>query len=281
MIIKRLSDDRTARDAQIKLYSQHLRKQYQDRVIYWQSRSCSRLRSILPWGGFNLTVILDGVDHSKFRYPRSAIFRSKEFSTMSRPAMDVHGVLAHGHGAYLALSEPFTPKDSSWCCELLLHTLHRMRTIRSLDLRLFELCVQSDNTSREYKNNTVLRAIGLLTGLHKIKRGELRCLMTAHSHEDVDAFFVKSRARAAVSLFHLEPKQSSVQPCWLAHALFGFQRNFCSRILPQHCLTMEYAQKHAKQSPGAQNCSKQQQVKSHSSYQPQTSYSERSGGLTE
>ena len=92
---------------------------------------------------------------------------------------------------------------------------------------------------------------------------------------------VKSRARAAVSLFHLEPKQSSVQPCWLAHALFGFQRNFCSRILPQHCLTMEYAQKHAKQSPGAQNCSKQQQVKSHSSYQPQTSYSERSGGLTE
>ena len=94
-------------------------------------------------------------------------------------------------------------------------------------------------------------------------------------------YHVKSRARAAVSLFHLEPKQSSVQPCWLAHALFGFQRNFCSRILPQHCLTMEYAQKHAKQSPGAQNCSKQQQVKSHSSYQPQTSHSERSGELTE
>ena len=35
------------------------------------------------------------------------------------------------------------------------------------------------------------------------------------------------------------------------------------------------------QSPGAQNCPKQHQVKSHSSYQPQTFYSERSGGLTE
>ena len=31
---------------------------------------------------------------------------------------------------------------------------------------------------------------------------------------------VKSRARAAVSLFHLEPNQSSSQPCWLAHALW-------------------------------------------------------------
>ena len=189
MIIKKLGDDRAARDAQIKLYSAHLRKQYQDRVVYWESRSCSRLRSILPWGGYNLTVILDGVDHSKFRYPRSAVLRSKEFSTMNRPAMDVHGVLAHGHGAYLALSEPFTPKDSSWCTELLLHTLHRMRTIRGLDLRLFEVVIQSDNTSRECKNNSVLRAVGLLTGLHKIKRAELRCLMTAHSHEDVDSFF--------------------------------------------------------------------------------------------
>ena len=189
MIIKRLSEDRAARDAQLKLYGQHLRKQYQDRVVYWTSRSSSRLRSILPWGGYNLTMILDGVDHSKFRYPRSAVLSAKEFSTMNRPAMDVHGILAHGHGAYLALSEPFTPKDSSWCTELFLHTLHRMQTRRGADLRQFEVCVQSDNTSRECKNNSLLRVIALLTGLHKVKRGELRCLMTAHSHEDVDSFF--------------------------------------------------------------------------------------------
>ena len=72
---------------------------------------------------------------------------------------------------------------------------------------------------------------------------------------------VKSRARAAVVLFHLEPKQSSGQPCWLAHALFGFERNFCSRILPQHCSTMDYAQKHAKSVSWCSNCSKQQQAK--------------------
>ena len=110
---------------------------------------------------------------------------------MNRPTMDVHGVLAHGHGAYLALSEPYTPKDSSWCTELLLHTLHRMSAVRGADMRLFELIVQSDNTSRECKNNTVIRALGVLTCLHKVKRAELRCLMTAHSHEDVDMFFAQ------------------------------------------------------------------------------------------
>ena len=189
IIIKRLGDDRAARDAQLKLYGQHLRKQYDDRAVYWQCRSLSRMRNVLPAGFFNLTLILDGVDHSKFRYPRSRILCSKEFSAMPRPAMDVHGILAHGHGAYLALSEPFTPKDSSWCAELLLHTLHRMVTVRGADLRLFEVCVQSDNTSRECKNNTLLRVLGVLTGLHKVKRAQLQCLMTAHSHEDIDAFF--------------------------------------------------------------------------------------------
>ena len=76
--------------------------------------------------------------------------------------------------------------------------------------------------------------------------------------------------------------QCSSPPCWLAHELFGSQRNFCSRILPQHCSTMEYAQKHAN---SVSWCSKLFQATasktSHSFYQPQSLYSERSGGLTE
>ena len=48
---------------------------------------------------------------------------------------------------------------------------------------------QSDNTSREVKNNVTARLFGTLVGLHKVKRMELRCLASGHSHEDVDQYF--------------------------------------------------------------------------------------------
>ena len=188
LIIRKLGADRRARDAQIALYAQHLRLQYADRVAYWQSRAVSRMQSLQPSGLRNLTIILDGIDHSKFRYPRSQCLTAKEFAVYPRPAMDVHGVLAHGFGMFLALSEPFTPKDSSWCSELLMHTLHRVAS-RGHDVRTMEIFIQADNTSREVKNNTVTRLAALLTGAHRAARVEVRCLMKGHSHEDLDQFF--------------------------------------------------------------------------------------------
>ena len=90
---------------------------------------------------------------------------------------------------------------------------------------------------------------------------------------------VKSRARAVAVLFHLEPNQSSDQPTCAPLALWQLKGTFRSRLLPQHCFTMEYAQKHAN---SVSWCSKLFQATasktSHSSYQPQSLYSERSGG---
>ena len=57
------------------------------------------------------------------------------------------------------------------------------------DTRAAALCIQCDNSARENKNNTVLRLAGLLTGLHRIKRCEVRFLRKGHSHEDIDMFF--------------------------------------------------------------------------------------------
>ena len=74
----------------------------------------------------------------------------KDFAALPRPAMDVHGVLAHGYGVLLALSEPFTPKDSSWCADLLIHTIHRVAS-QGHDVRNMEIFIQADNTSREVK----------------------------------------------------------------------------------------------------------------------------------
>ena len=188
MIIRRLGNDRRARDAQIGLYSKHLKLQYSDRMTYWQSRAVSRTGALQSSGHHTLTIILDGIDHSKFRYPRSKCMASSEFAALPRPAMDVRGVIAHGFGVFLALSEPFTPKDSSWCSDLLMNTLHRAAAA-GRDLRATEILVQADNTSREVKNNTLTRLGGVLVGSHKVHRLELRFLLKGHSHEDIDQFF--------------------------------------------------------------------------------------------
>ena len=187
-IIRRVSSDRRAQQAQLKAYGDHLKLQYSDRCIYWSNRSLSRLKNLLPAGYYTVCIIMDGVDHSKFRYPRSRCLSAKEFATLARPALDVHGIIAHGYGVFLALSEPMTPKDSSWCAELLFHTLHRL-SCAGVDLRGFEINCQADNTSRECKNSTLMRTAAVLCAGHKIKRFQWQFLMTGHSHEDIDQFF--------------------------------------------------------------------------------------------
>ena len=140
----------------------------------------------MPSGTQTVCLIMDAIDHNKFRYPRSKqVMSSKEFSSFIRPAMDLTAVLCHGHLVLLCLSEPFVPKNSSWCSELLCHTLHQL----PIDLRSAEIFLQADNTSRECKNNSLTRLCGLLTGLHRVKRMEMRFLMTGHSHDDVDQYF--------------------------------------------------------------------------------------------
>ena len=187
MLIKKLTGDTIAQSHQMYQFQQHLRQQYGDRCCYWSARTTSRL-PMSPTGHKSICIITDAIDHNKFRYPRSKIFTSKEFSSYIRPTMDCTAVLAHGHHLLLALSEPWVPKDSSWCCELLLHSLHRL-SCSGCDLRATEILLQSDNCSRECKNNSLVRLAGILTGLHMVRRFEMRFLMTGHSHEDVDQFF--------------------------------------------------------------------------------------------
>ena len=186
MLIRKLSGDVKARGHQLRQYEAHLLQQYRDRTVYWSNRSMSRI-PMQPSGTRKLCIVTDAIDHNKFRYPRSRIFVSKEFSSTVRPAMDMTCVLCHGHHLMLALSEPFVPKNSSWCTELLSHMLHKLGS--SLDVRQCEVHIQSDNCSRETKNNTLTRWAALLTSTHRVKRIQLDFLMTGHSHEDIDQFF--------------------------------------------------------------------------------------------
>lgn len=162
--------------------------QYMDRVEYWNSRTQSRLRAPLPSGFLRVTLIIDGMDKSKFRYPRSRIIGSKEFDALLRPSLDLTATIVHGWFLHCALSEPYVPKDSSWSADMVLHALDRLAHA-GVDLRKVSLHVQADNTAREVKNNTLLRLVGALVASHRIHDGTASCLLAGHSHEDVDAFF--------------------------------------------------------------------------------------------
>ena len=187
-IIKKLAGDRQARNSQLKELSAHLRRQYADRVVYWHARANSRLQMPLSDGFRSYCLIVDGLDHAKFKVPRSRVFASKEFAALHRPVMDFTGILVHGCAVFGALSEQMTPKDSSLHVELFYHSLHRLSEIGH-DFRQAEVILQSDNTCRESKNSTMLRAMSLLVGTHRPRCCELRNLSATHSHEDIDQCF--------------------------------------------------------------------------------------------
>lgn len=193
-ILRKLADDRLGRQAQMKEYTSHLDKQYLDRCIYWSNRTQSRLRAPVPSGHRVLSLIVDGLDHSKMKWPRTAYLVSKEMDKFQRPNCDLTCSLVHGYGAFFFMSLPFVAKDSNLSADVVLHCLHKVSETEALkgsdfDLRSTEVCIQSDNTVREVKNMTSLRLYGLLVGAHKVKQITYSCLMSGHSHEDVDQAF--------------------------------------------------------------------------------------------
>ena len=159
------------------------------RGLLEKSRGLSRLPSTSS-GKQHLCCILDGMDRSKFRFPRSvSVMASKDFANFARPTLDTYGVLAHGQLCLLAQSLPAVAKDSNFCCDVLAFVLHKITEAGRMDPRQCELVVQSDNCSREIKNNSLLRMLGLWVSLHRLGRAELRNLRAGHSHEDIDAWF--------------------------------------------------------------------------------------------
>lgn len=166
---------------------QHLDRQYSDRCIYWASRGLSRSCTIGSDGIQTLTIVIDGMDHCKFKYPRSLNMVTKSLDNFQRPYLDLHALICHGHMVLLAASEMWLAKDANWCNELLGHALHCLAN--RVDLRATRLVIQCDNTCRELKDNHTLRWLGHLVGTFRVHSAELRCLQKGHTHEDIDAVF--------------------------------------------------------------------------------------------
>lgn len=153
VLVRDLSNHLAARQAQQQLLQHHLMAQYRDRQVYWSLRGASRLRSAQQ-----ITVIMDGMDQCKFSFPRSGAMASKELCNLNRPRLQVTGAIVHGYGLYFFVSSFDHCKDSSASCEIFAHLLTRLKQ-RGLDLSTCHINLQSDNTSREVKNNTLLRFV--------------------------------------------------------------------------------------------------------------------------
>ena len=259
LILKRLGDDRSAYRRQMSEFSRHLTRQYNDRLMYWKSRARSRLPS-LPSGSRSIVAIVDGMDHAKYRWPRSSNMISKDFASFVRPHLDCTGLLCHGHCAVLALSEGFVQKDASWAVELLCHVMHEISARDSVDLTDAEFVVQADNCSREAKNNTMARYLGLMVASGRLKRAEMRFLQSGHSHEDIDAWFgnlsswIQSHKEIHTPLDFLSvlrnymerPSTRPTEPLKLAHKIdmvrdWTYGRSFeSSFFFGEACLRMSF-----------------------------------------
>lgn len=185
--MKKLSNHKEALAMQSRLWGKHMEKQFADRQCYWLNRSMSRIGHDVD-GRPTLCVIVDGMDRAKWALPRSAILASKAFNGLNRPSLDCTGIIAHGHCICTAFGHPTVVKGGNWTCDLLTFLFDKL-TASGMDLRQHILHLQSDNCSKESKNNGVARMMGVYVGKGLLRGTRMQYCITGHSHEDIDQYF--------------------------------------------------------------------------------------------
>lgn len=143
-----------------------------------------------PDGSRLLALTIDSIDHSKFAVPRSPSMSSKAFGQFIRPCLGVTMAICHGHCALVFVSEPHLSHDSSWTAELIAITLNVLaKEFSYIDYRSAHLSLHGDNSTKEPKNNSVLRMLSATVSSRRLKSASLNTLMSGHSHEDIDQSF--------------------------------------------------------------------------------------------
>ena len=158
VLIRSLGHHVRARILQQEQYHAHLHSQYLDRLTYWSVRGIARTK-----GSLSLTLILDGMDQSKFAWPRGQCVKAKELAGWNRPRCHVIGGLLHGHAIFFAVTRPDIPKDSSTHIEMVAYILTRLAHDEGIgSLADYSLTLRCDNTARECKNGVMLAFLSSL-----------------------------------------------------------------------------------------------------------------------
>ena len=167
LVLKRLKRNISARRAQLTLYRNHLKRQYNDRVHYWKNRSESRVGD-LPNGIRKITCIIDSIDQATFPLPKSLSMSSKDFAGYIRPCLGVTAQIIHGFAMVVYVSCPHVRHDSSWTADLLCHGMNILKEEFDTDLRQVHYACHADNSSKELKNNCCFEILSGLVSLHRL-----------------------------------------------------------------------------------------------------------------
>lgn len=177
-------------------YTGHISGQWLDRQVYENASALSlECRKLLEAGqqfismarsASQISMAVDGMDQAKFRVPR-VLIKTKNFEKLHRPALHVHGCWAHGFGYHLAVSDQDVKKNTATNIEVISRMLVQIfDTHKGLPLGLH---LQQDNTSRECKNQKMLKWALKLVGLGVFKWITLNYLVKGHTHIDIDGTY--------------------------------------------------------------------------------------------
>ena len=136
-----------------------------------------------------LMITIDGMDQSKFLCPRN-VQASKLWDSLWRPQLGFIGALVHGVAECFYILDPCLQKSGSTIVEVLFQTLEKVRDILAMKGVAMprHLHIHVDNTTRENKNNTMMKSLIYLLE----KQFASVCLeffMVGHTHCDLDQRF--------------------------------------------------------------------------------------------
>ncbi|CAE7928307.1 Trpt1, partial [Symbiodinium sp. KB8] len=175
LMLRHLGCDATSRLRQRHLYDRHLQAQYDDRKSIG-TIGAAVVRITTP-------VVVDAIDQAKFAVPKSPLFDDHLFQQFVRPRLHVWGILVHGWGVYVAVSDADTSKGGSTLVDLLVFVLSKLRS-KGVLLDKFDFCVQLDNTSSCNKNNVALAFAACCAHFKLLSSVRLCFLRVGHTHED-------------------------------------------------------------------------------------------------
>ena len=181
----------------------HLKKQWQDRHVYWRMRALAQSP-----GSEWIVLIIDGADQAKFRIVKATRW-PHDFDGKHRPKCQVMGCLVHGEECSFSLREEDVEKGSEYVVEILVRALSRVAAERCRQGRLPAkyLWIQADNCPGENKNQWVMRLAGLLVDRGLFECVTLAFLQVGHTHEILDAIFGTMSAHIGKQLSWDTPEQ--------------------------------------------------------------------------
>lgn len=177
-------------------YCKHLLDQWLDRQADGNntevSLACRRLLDngqLLANLGRDLSHVvirIDGVDQAKFRVPR-VLRTTHDFDKLVRPALHVQGAWCHGFCFHLAVSDADMKKDSNNNMEVLARVLEDLHVRHGAVPRSIYLI--QDNTSRECKNQRVIKFATRLVAMGVVDQFEFAFPEKGHTHGPLDGTY--------------------------------------------------------------------------------------------